>query len=118
MKRETRNAKPETTNNKLQTTNMEFILGLLIALIPICFFPFVTGWAALSMNRKFWPWFIAGLFLPFLGIAILLCLPVKEKRISADAMRPVSSEEIFDQVLEVEAKKHINGNGIHFSARA
>ena len=97
---------------------MEFLLGLLIALIPICFFPFVTGWAALSVNRKFWPWFIAGLFLPFLGVVILLCLPVKEKAIAQPVMHPVSSEEIFDHVLEEESPRHINGKGVQFSARA
>src|SRR5262245_23482079 len=97
---------------------MDFLLGFLIALIPILFFPFVTGWCAICMNRKFWPWFIAGLFLPFVGVIILLCLPVKQNKVAAFEIAPVSSEEIFEHVLEAERPKHINGNGVHFSARA
>jgi len=97
---------------------MDILLGLLIALIPILAFPLMTGWCALSLNRKFWPWFIAGFFLPFIGIIILLCLPVKEKQDRQQVLRPVPSEEIFDYMLEEEKPKKINGNGIHFSARA
>ena len=97
---------------------MEVIIGLLIALIPLLTFPLMTGWAALSLNRKFWPWFVAGLFLPFLGVIILLCLPVKEKTASQRLLHPVSNEEIFDHVLEEERPRQINGSGVHFSARA
>ena len=97
---------------------MEVLIGLIIVLVPFLTFPLMTGWCALSLNRKFWPWFIAGLFLPFIGIIILLCLPVKEKHIVQPVLRPVSNEEIFDHLLEEEMPRQINGSGVHFSARA
>jgi hypothetical protein len=97
---------------------MEVLIGLIIALVPLLMFPCMTGWCALSLNRKFWPWFIAGFFLPFIGIVILLCLPVKEKKVVQLVLTPVSEEEIFDHLLEETAPKRLNGQGVHYSARA
>jgi len=34
---------------------------------------------AKSMGRKFWPWFLLGIPLPFIANIILLCLPVKKQ---------------------------------------
>jgi hypothetical protein len=97
---------------------MEVLIGLIIALIPCLMFPLMTGWCALSLNRKFWPWFFAGLFLPFLGVIILLCLPVKEKSRAQALLLPVSSEEIFEHCLDEKEIKRINGHDVQFSARA
>jgi hypothetical protein len=94
------------------------LIGLLIALIPFLFFPLMTGWCAQSLNRKFWPWFIAGCFLPFIGIIILFCLPIKENKNCQQAMRPVANEEIFDHLLDEEKSRHINDSAIQYSARA
>jgi hypothetical protein len=97
---------------------MEVLIRLVIAMIPLLTFSLMTGRAALSLNRKFWPWFVAGFFLPFIGMAIILCLPVKEKKVQQPLLKPVSSEEIFDRVLELEEPRRIHGSEIQFSARA
>ena len=97
---------------------MEFLFGFMIVLVPILMFPLMTGWAALSLNRKFWPWFVVGLFLPFIGVVILLCLPVKEKRSVQSLLQSVPSEEIFEHCLDDKSTKRINGHDVQFSARA
>ena len=97
---------------------MDFLLGVIIALAPFFVFPLMTGLCAKCFNRKFWPWFIVGLFLPFIGVVIVLCLPEKKERPAQSLLQAVSSEEIFEPVLEEGAQKKINGNHIHFSARA
>jgi len=55
---------------------MEFLLAIPLILLPL-FFPVLTGGIAVSLGRKFWPWFLLGLVLPFIAAIILLCLPVK-----------------------------------------
>jgi hypothetical protein len=97
---------------------MEVLNGFVIAMIPLLTFALMTGWAAWSLNRKFWPWFVAGLFLPFIGVVIILCLPANEKKVQQALLKPVSSEEIFDRVLELEEPRRINGSEVQFSARA
>ena len=57
---------------------MEFILAL--PLIILFFFPLLTGSMARSMGRKFWPWFLLGIPLPFVANIILLCLPEKKNK--------------------------------------
>lgn len=35
-------------------------------------------YALIIVRRRFWPWFVLGLVLPFVAVVILLCLPVKK----------------------------------------
>ena len=97
---------------------MEVVIEFVIAMMPLLAFPLITGWTALSFNREFWPWFFAGLFLPFIGVVIILCLPVKRRKVQEPTLKPVSSEEIFDRVLELKEPGRINGSEVQFSARA
>ena len=97
---------------------MDFLLGALIALSPFLVFPLMTGLCAQCFNRKFWPWFFAGFFLPFIGVVIVLCLPEKRERSALYQLSAVSNEEIFEPVLEESRDQKVNGNEIHFSARA
>ena len=95
---------------------MEVSIGFVIAMSQLLTFSLMTGWVALHLNRKFWPWFVVGLFLPFVGVVIILCLPVKEKKVLQPLLRSVSRQEIFDRVLE--EPRRINGSEIQFSTRA
>ena len=97
---------------------MEVLIGFVIAMSQLLTFSVITGWAALSLNRKFWPWFVVGLFLPFIGVVIILCLPVKKKKVQQPLLKSVISEEIFDQALELEEPVRINRSEIQFSTRA
>ena len=97
---------------------MKVVFEFVIAMMPLLAFPLITGWIALSFNREFWPWFVAGLFLPLIGVVIILCLPGKDKKVQQPLLKPVSSEEIFDPVLELEEPRRINGSEVQFSARA
>ena len=97
---------------------MKVLIEFVIAMMPLLAFPLITGWIALSFNREFWPWFFAGLFFPFIGVVVILCLPEKKKKIQRALLRPVSSEEIFDRVLELEQPVRIDGIGVQYSARA
>jgi membrane protein implicated in regulation of membrane protease activity len=97
---------------------MEVLIGFGIARIQLLTFLLMTGRAASSLNIKFWPWFVVGLFLPFISVVLILCRPVREKKVQQPLLKPVSSEEIFDQVLELEEPRRINRNGIQFLARA
>ena len=97
---------------------MEVLIGFVIAMTQLLTLSVMTGWLALSVNRQFWPWFVVGLFLPFIGALIIVCLPVKEKKGQQRLLKSVSSEEIFDQVLELEEPRRINGSKIQFSTRA
>ena len=97
---------------------MEVVIEFVIAMMPLLAFPLITGWTALSFNREFWPWFFAGLFLPFIGVVIILCLPVKRRKVQEPTLKPVSSEEIFDRALELEEPRRIGESEVQFSARA
>ena len=97
---------------------MEVLIGFVIARVPLNTFSLMKGWAALSLKIKFWPWFVGGLFLPFVGLVILLRRGVKEKKVQQPLLKPVSSEEIFDQVLQLEEPRRIKRSQIQFSARA
>ena len=97
---------------------MDFLLGVIIALAPFFVFPLMTGLCAKCFNRKFWPWFIMGFFLPFIGVVIVLCLPEKKMPTSQQLIQAVPSEEIFEPVLEERGDQKMNGNQIRFSARA
>ena len=97
---------------------MNVLVGFVLAMIPLLPFSIIAGWASLSLNRKFLPWFIVGLILPFIGVLIILCRRVKEKKVEQPLLKPVSNEEIFDPVLELEEPRRIGRSEIEFSARA
>ena len=61
--------------NKKQS--MEIITIVAVALV-VSFFPIKTGWVAKDLGRNFWVWFFLGLFMPFLSVIVLLCLPIKK----------------------------------------
>jgi len=58
---------------------MEVLFAIPFLLIPFIM-PFVAGQMAKCFGRKFWPWFLIGLCLPFIANFILLCLPDKSKK--------------------------------------
>jgi hypothetical protein len=61
---------------------MEVIAALVVLIIPFIW-PTITGLMAKSFGRKFWPWFLIGIPLPFIANVILLCLPDCSSRLSA-----------------------------------
>ena len=97
---------------------MEVLIEFVMMMILLLTFSLMTGWAALSLNRKFWLWFVIGFFLPFIGVVIILCLPEKVKKVQQPLLKPVSSEEIFDPVFELREPRRINEREIQFLARA
>jgi len=97
---------------------MEVLIEFVMMMILLLTFSVMTGWAALSLNRKFWLWFVIGFFLPFIGVVIILCLPANEKKVQQALLKPASSEEIFDRVLELKEPGRINEREIQFLARA
>jgi len=97
---------------------MKILIEFFLAMMPLLAFPLITGWIALNFNRAFWPWFVAGLFFPLIGVVIILCLPVKGRKVQEPTLKPVSSEEIFDRALELEEPRRIGESEVQFSARA
>lgn len=89
---------------------MEVVFALPFIMLPLLV-PFITGLMAVSMGRKFWPWFFLGCLLPFISCIILLCLADKKK-----TTVPVTDEEIFDPQQFVINKKQ--QDAIYFSAKA
>ena len=53
------------------------IITIVTTILVISFFPLKTAFVAKDLGRKFWPWFLLGLTLPFFSMLILLCLPIK-----------------------------------------
>lgn len=76
---------------------MEVLFALPLLSIPLAM-PFITGQMAKSFGRKFWPWFIIGIPLPFIANIILLCLPDKSKK-ETTRLKAVDNEKIFDHLL-------------------
>jgi len=97
---------------------MEVLIGFVIAIIQPLTFVLMTARETLSVNIKFWPWFVVGLFLSCIGMVIILGRRVREKEVQQSLLMPVSSEEIFDQVLQLEKPRKINAIEIQYSARA
>jgi len=58
---------------------MEFLIAIALVFLSL-FFPLLTGFMAKSMGRKFWPWFLLGIPLPFIANIILLCMPIKKQQ--------------------------------------
>lgn len=92
---------------------MEVVFALPFIVLPLLV-PIITGLMAVSMGRKFWPWFFLAFILPFIACIILLCLNDKKK--TAAVPVPVSDEEIFDPEKFVTKKN--KQNAIYFSAKA
>lgn len=78
---------------------MEFLFAIPLILAPFII-PYITGQMAKSFGRKFWPWFLLAIPLPFVANVILLCLPVKIKK----PIEPVASEEIFEHLFNLKSK--------------
>ena len=57
---------------------MEFVFAFPLLLLPFLL-PLIAGLMAKNFGRKFWPWFLLGIFLPLVANFILLCLPDKSK---------------------------------------
>lgn len=92
---------------------MEVVIALPFIILPLLV-PIITGLMAVSMGRKFWPWFFSAFLLPFISCIILLCLDDKKKK--AVVTVPVPDEEIFDpQQLVTKKNKQ---DAIYFSAKA
>jgi hypothetical protein len=92
---------------------MEVLIAIPIIIIPFLF-PILSGLMAISFGRKFWPWFIVGLFLPFISMIILLALPDRCKKIES----PVTDEEIFDPLINHTKSHYHAGHKVYFSAKA
>jgi hypothetical protein len=96
---------------------MEALIGFVITVIQPLAFVLMTGRAALGSNLKFWPRFTVGLLPPFIGAPIILCRRRKIK-VQQRLLKPASSEEIFDPVLQLEKPRRIKRYDIQFLARA
>ena len=97
---------------------MEITLGFVNSMISLHTFSQMTRWAALMHLNMQWPWIVGELFLLFIGMVIILCRPVREKKVQQPLLKPVSDEEIFDRRLELQEPWRSNGSEIQFLARA
>jgi len=76
---------------------MEFVFLMALVLISLRI-SFVTAETAERFCKSYWMWFVIGLLLPFIAVAILYCLPRKtEKKITE--LRAVENDEIFDHLF-------------------
>jgi len=76
---------------------MEFVFALPLLFIPLVM-PFIAGQMAKSFGRKFWPWFLIGIPLPFIANIILLCLPDKTKK-KTNGLKAVENDKIFNHLF-------------------
>jgi MFS family permease len=94
---------------------MEFILALPLLFIPLVL-PFIAGQMAKSFGRKFWPWFLIGIVLPFIANIILLCLPDKSKK-KTNGLKAVENDKIFDHLfIAKDSQQQSIHSGTHFAA--
>ena len=100
---------------------MEVVAAIPLILLPF-FLPLIAGLMAVNFGRKFWPWFLVGIMLPFVANIILLCLRDKRKITDKEnntSTKPVSNEEIFDHLLTRNDNMHKKEeNEVYFSASA
>jgi hypothetical protein len=96
---------------------MEVLFGFVIAAIQLLTVVLVAGRPALGLNPKFWPRLVLGLLPSFIVVAVILCRR-KKKKVKQRLLQPVSSEEIFDPVLQLEEPGRIKRSDIRFLARA
>ena len=94
---------------------MEVVFALPLLFIPFVM-PFIAGQMAKSFGRKFWPWFLIGIPLPFIANIILLCLPDKSKQ-KPPALKTADDEKISDHfyINNDSPQRNIN-SGNHFAA--
>jgi hypothetical protein len=82
---------------------MEFVF--LMALVLMSFrVAFVTASLAEEIGKGYWTWFILGVFLPLIAIAILFCLPRKSRK-RVTELRAVENDEIFDHLFIAKHSK-------------
>jgi MFS family permease len=94
---------------------MEVVFALPLLFIPFVM-PFIAGQMAKSFGRKFWPWFLIGIPLPFIANIILLCLPDKSKQ-KPPALKSVDNEKIFDHLfINNDSQQRGIDSGNHFAA--
>lgn len=62
------------------------IVTIATMVLVISFFPIKTGWVAKDLGRNYWVWLFLGLFLPFISMVILLCLPIKKKQMEQKSL--------------------------------
>jgi MFS family permease len=94
---------------------MEFILALPLLFIPLVL-PFIAGQMAKSFGRKFWPWFLIGIVLPFIANIILLCLPDKSKK-KTNGLKAVENDKIVDHLfIAKDSQQQSIHSGTHFAA--
>jgi hypothetical protein len=95
---------------------MDVLIGFILSVIQPLFIVLMTGRAVLGSNLKFWPRLAIRLLPPFIGVAM------KHRRrklkVQKRLPRPVSSEEIFDPVLQLDEPRKIKGSDVQFLARA
>ena len=100
---------------------MEVVAAIPLILLPF-FLPLIAGLMAVNFGRKFWRWFLVGIMLSFVANIILLCLRDKRKITDKEnntSTKPVSNEEIFDNLLTRDDNMHKKEeNEVYFSASA
>jgi MFS family permease len=69
---------------------MEVVFAIPLLFLPLVM-PLIAGLMARGFGRKFWPWFVVGIVLPFVANIILLCLPDKSKKQIA-GLRAIKTE--------------------------
>jgi len=94
---------------------MEFVFALPLLFIPLVM-PFIAGQMAKNFGRKFWPWFLIGIPLPFIANIILLCLPDKSKK-KTNGLKAVENEKASDHLFIANgSKQQCMDSGNHFAA--
>jgi hypothetical protein len=85
---------------------MEVVFAIPLLFIPLVM-PLIAGLMAKSFGRKFWPWFIIGIPLPFIANIILLCLPDKSRK-ETNTLTVVKDGERTDQLYIINGKDHLS----------
>ena len=97
---------------------MEVVNKFISSLIPPHTLYDLIRWADLAYSVKLWSWLVVGLFLILIAVGTMLCRPVSLKKTQHLSTKPVTSEEIFDRVLELKIPVGGSSSEIIFSARA
>jgi MFS family permease len=94
---------------------MEVMFAIPLILVPF-FWPVITGLMAKNFGRKFWPWFLIGIPLPFIAVAVLLFLPTKTNKKAE--LRAFENDEIVDHRFSDNKEHKMNNEQSHLSASA
>jgi hypothetical protein len=95
---------------------MDILIGFILSVIQPLLIVLMTGRVVLGSNLKFWPRLVAGLLPPFIGVAKKYRR--RKVKVQKRLPQPVSSEEIFDPVLQLDEPRRIKGSDVQFLARA